>query len=90
MARFEIEDELHAEPQGEFDRRADALAELQRLAAVPWDSEPNQAPCQNWRNCGRKYELIEFDETVSPRKELHRELLLEISAAGVQWHRDGA
>ncbi len=88
MARFEIEDELHDQPRGEFAERGDAWAELHRLAAIPWDHAPNQAPCQNWRNCGRHYELIEFDETVSPPKELHRELVLEISAGGVKWHRD--
>ena len=90
MARFEIEDELHAEPVGEFATRHDALAELQRRAAISWDIEPNQAPCQNWRNCGRKYELIEFDETIFPRKELNRELVLEVSAEGVEWHQDHA
>lgn len=90
MARFEIEDELHAEAQGEFESRGDALAELERRAAIPWHQEPNQAPCQSWKTCGRKYELIEYDENVSPRKELYRELVLEISAAGVRWHRHHA
>jgi hypothetical protein len=88
MARFEIEDEAHAEPHGEFDNRADALVELRRRAAIPWDQDPNQAPCQNWRNCGRRYELIEYDVPVSPRKELNRELVLEISASGARWHQD--
>ncbi|WP_456620173.1 MULTISPECIES: hypothetical protein [unclassified Bradyrhizobium] len=82
---FVIEDELHAEPQGQFQTRQQAVAELRRLAAIPWDEEPNCAPCTNWRNCGRRYELIEYDDSVRPWAELSRTLLLEISAAGVQW-----
>jgi hypothetical protein len=55
---FVIEDELHAEPQaGEFRSLADAVAELKRRALVPWDQEPNRAPCDGWRTCGRSYEI---------------------------------
>jgi hypothetical protein len=83
---FVIEDEAHAEPQeGQFQTRQQAIAELQRRAAIPWDEEPNRAPCTNWINCGRRYELVEFDETTSPRKELSRKLILDISAAAVRW-----
>jgi hypothetical protein len=82
---FVIEDEFHAEPKGQFSTREQALVELQRLAAIPWDEEPNRAPCTSWRTCGRQYELIEYDDSVTPWAELSRTLLLEISAAGVQW-----
>jgi hypothetical protein len=83
---FVIEDEAHAEPQeGQFQTRQQALAELQRRAAIPWNEEPNRAPCTNWRNCGRRYELVEYDATTMPRKELSRSLILDISAAGVWW-----
>ena len=82
---FVIEDELHAEQQGQFPTREQALAELQRLAAIPWDEEPNCAPCTSWRSCGRRYELIEYDDNITPWAEVSRTLLLEISAAGVQW-----
>ena len=83
---FVIEDEAHAEPQeGLFQTRQQAVAELQRRAAVPWDEEPNRAPCTNWVNCGRRYELVEYDDTVLPWKELSRNLILNISAAGVRW-----
>jgi hypothetical protein len=34
---FVIDDELHAEPVGEFDSKADAVDELQRLARLRWD-----------------------------------------------------
>ena len=83
---FIIEDEIHAEPQGEFRTRGQALAELERRAAIPWNEPPNRAPCSNSLNCGRRYELIEYDDSESIWKELTRELILEISAAGVRWH----
>src|SRR5262245_9233187 len=84
---FLIEDEAHDERQeGQFLTREQAIAELERRAAIPWNDTPNRAPCTNWRNCGRRYELVEYDEATTPRKELSRTLILEISAAGVQWH----
>jgi hypothetical protein len=82
---FVIEDEAHAEWHGQFRTRQQALAELQRLAALPWDQEPNRAPCTSWKNCSRRYELIEYDDSVTPWRELSRTLLLEISASGTQW-----
>lgn len=47
MARFVIEDDFHAEQSGEFATEHEALAELRRRAELPWDKEPNQAPCTN-------------------------------------------
>jgi hypothetical protein len=82
---FVIEDELHAEWQGEFQTRHEAISELRRRALISWDEEPNAAPCTDWITCGRKYELVEFDDSTLPWKELSRTLLLEISANGVQW-----
>ena len=82
---FIIEDELHAEPHGEFATRDEALAELERRAAIPWNVEPNIAPCMSWETCGRCYELVEYDTSVTPWRELRRERVLEISAAGTKW-----
>jgi hypothetical protein len=82
---FAIEDERHAEPQGEFASLEDALAELRRRAQVPWDQLPNVAPCTNWRNCGRNYEVIEYDDSVGPRREIKRTAVLEVDAQGVRW-----
>lgn len=82
---FKIEDERHAEPQvGEFATFEDAVAELRRRAQLPWDQQPNVAPCTNWRNCGRNYEVIEYDDSV-PWKELSRTLVLEVDAQGARW-----
>jgi len=81
-----LEDELHAERNGEFDNFDDLLAELRRRAEIPWDQEPNRAPCQSWRTCKRRYEFIEMSGDESSWREFRRTLALEISASGVQWH----
>jgi hypothetical protein len=80
-----IEDELHAEPQGEFTTIQHAIAELKRRAQIPWNLDPNRAPCTNWKSCGRAYELVEYDDTHIPWKELRRVAVLHVSAAGVKW-----
>lgn len=80
-----IEDERHAEPQGEFATIQQAIAELRRRAQIPWDQDPNRAPCTNWESCGRTYEVVEYDDTYSPWKELRRISVLEVSASGVKW-----
>jgi hypothetical protein len=80
-----IEDERHAEPQGRFASFQQAIDELKRRAAIPWDEDPNRAPCMNWQTCGRSYALIEYDDSVLPWKELRRVAVLEVSEAGVKW-----
>jgi hypothetical protein len=85
---FVIEDEQHAEPQGEYVKLEDAVAELRRRSRIPWDEEPNKAPCMSWRTCRRVYELIEYDDTQAPWKKLRSLFALEISPAGVEWSRE--
>ena len=90
---FSIEDEAHAEMCGDFPSMKDALAELRRRAAIPWDQEPNVTPCNNWKTCGRRYEIvefetafdIEFEEYSLPWTELRRYPVLDIRASGVSW-----
>jgi hypothetical protein len=86
---FIIEDERHAERVGEYGTRAEAIAELRRLTGVPWDQAPNQAPCVGWETCGRSYELVEFDSTITPWRELQRHAALKVSKAGVKWLLEG-
>src|ERR1051325_10985432 len=81
---FRIEDELHDESCGEFETMEAALAELRRLAAIPWNREPNRCPCVNWRNCGRHYEISEYDAS-DPVPELRRIRALEVSESGAKW-----
>ena len=50
---FIIEDEAHAEQHSSHATFADAVAELHRLAEIPWDQEPNLAPCTSWRRAFR-------------------------------------
>ena len=83
--KFQIEDDKHAEPQGDFSTLDEAIAELRHRAEIPWDSPPNVAPCQNWRTCGRTYEIIEYDDSTLPWQEMKRYGGLEVSKAGMKW-----
>jgi hypothetical protein len=80
---FVIDDEAHCELQeGKFHTRAEAISELERRALIPWNEEPNRAPCTNWRNCGRRYVILEWNDAGD---ELSREFILAVSAKGVEW-----
>jgi hypothetical protein len=86
FAMFIIEDERHSEFQeGEFSTLAEALRELKRRAALPWNEAPNQAPCMSWRTCGRTYEIVEYDMSITPWKELQRLPVLDVTASGAKW-----
>jgi hypothetical protein len=85
MTIFVIEDEAHSEWCGEFSTFEGALNELKARAEISWDLKPNQCPCTNWQNCGRSYEIIEFDNMKKPWEEINRTPVLEISAKGVVW-----
>ena len=83
---FKIEDEWHAELQdGDFPTLAAAATELRRLAEIPWDQVPNVAPCTSWRTCGRKYEVVEYDTSVDPWRQIRRLAVLEIDSEGTRW-----
>jgi hypothetical protein len=82
---FVIEDEIHAEHNGQFSSFDEALAELRRRANIPWDESPNVAPCMSWRTCERQYVILEFDDSHTPWKELRRVPVLNVSASGVKW-----
>ena len=73
---FVVEDEAHSEPQGEYSTLEDAIAELRRRAALPWDEKPNIAPCTPWKSCGRRYEVVEYDAGQTRWRELQRFLVL--------------
>ena len=85
MAKVVIEDRRHAEPQGEFPDVDHAIAELKRRAEIPWNQPPNLAPCAGRMTCGRIYEVIEYDDSRVPWRELSRTELLRISASGIEW-----
>jgi hypothetical protein len=83
--RFCIEDEAHSELQSEHETFEAAIAELERLARLPWDVEPNQAPCTGWRTCGRRYEIVEYDTSTKPWGMLRKVPALEVGPKGVAW-----
>jgi hypothetical protein len=85
---FVIEDEIHAEWQGEYASLQEAVAEIRRRAKIPWGQPPNVAPCMSWSTCGREYVIIEFDESQTPLMELRRMPVLEVTASGVKWSPD--
>jgi hypothetical protein len=88
MVMFVIEDERHAEPQGAYPSFQDAIDELKRRAALPWDEAPNLAPCAGWATCGRSYEVVEYDTAQVPWEELRRIAVLDVSADGVKWQTE--
>jgi hypothetical protein len=85
---FVIEDQSHAEQLSEFTSLQDAWAELRRLSALPWDEQPNAAPCQSWRTCGRDYEILEYETFSTPWTLVRRFAGLAINANGVAWGPD--
>jgi hypothetical protein len=80
-----IEDELHAEQHSSHESLEAAMLELERLAEIPWDAQPNRAPCTSWQRCGRQYELVEYETSTQPWRELRRTPALSIEAGGVEW-----
>ena len=82
---FVIEDEIHAEPGGKYASFDEALAELRRRSGISWDQPPNQAPCTNWRTCGRRYLIIEYEDSGVPWEELRRVYVVDVSSSGVTW-----
>jgi hypothetical protein len=83
---FRIEDAFHAEPvREEFDSLEEAVGELRRREALPFEEPPVKPPCKNWQTCQRIYEVIEYDASSEPWEELRRIPYLEISAEGSEW-----
>jgi hypothetical protein len=82
---FVIEDEVHAEPVGKFDSKAEAIDALKRLAELRWDEVPNACPCKSWRTCSRCYHLIEYDTSWTPWRQVSSVPVLEVSATRTTW-----
>lgn len=80
---FVIEDDEHAEELGRYPHRVDAISGLRRLAQLPWDEDPNRAPCQSWQTCGRSYVLIEYDISSTPWRQIDTTEIFQIGPAGI-------
>lgn len=86
---FVIEDEFHAEWQGgHYASLRDALEELKRRAVLPWEEVPNRWPCTSWKTCHRDYNILEYDNSSTPWRELRRLGYLEVSSKGAVWSGD--
>lgn len=85
---FVIEDQQHAEQIGEFSSLQEAWNTLQRLSIIPWDAQPNAAPCRDWRTCGRDYEILEYDTDATPWVVVRRHAGLKVGTAGIAWGPD--
>lgn len=80
---FAIEDERHWEVIGNFHTHQQAIEALRNLASLPWDHGQNKPPCTTWKQCGRRYQLVEYE---GEWLEISRTLMLEISADTTRWH----
>jgi hypothetical protein len=85
LSLFIVEDEMHAERMGEFSTLGEAWAEVQRLAALPFDRRPNLPPCTKGAACRRTYEITEYDDRQAPWREISRILAVELTANGAAW-----
>jgi hypothetical protein len=82
-----IEDSRHAEmDRAQYSTFSEALAEIKRRASIPWNQPPNIAPCTSWNTCGRLYEIVEYDVSTTPWKEMSRVPIVDITAEGIEWH----
>lgn len=84
---FVVEGDVHAERMSTWPSLADARAELERLASIPWDEAPNRCPCESWRACGRQYQIIELDTADGRWREVGRERVLDVGPRGAKWLR---
>jgi hypothetical protein len=84
-----IQDDMHAELQKtEYASFQQAVEELKRRAAIPWNEPPNRCPCLGG-TCGRAYALREFERAEPPPwKSLRKAIVVKVNRAGVVWNPD--
>lgn len=88
MIKFSVEDEVHAEWQGDFSTFEGAMEELVHRAKLAWNQAPNRCPCTGWKTCERVYTITEFDVSDSQLKVINECEVLTISSKGVVWSDD--
>jgi hypothetical protein len=82
---FGIFEDIHCESLGDYVDLEEALAEIERLRERRGMRLPIKAPCKNWKTCGRRYEVFEYDPSKPPPNLVCPVLTLKISAKGVKW-----
>lgn len=83
-----IEDDFHAEWQGEYASIEGAFEELKRRATLAWDQSPNRCPCTSWETCHRDYQILEYENSGTPWTQIRRFGYLEVSGRGATWVAD--
>lgn len=84
IKNFYIDDDDHSEYLSGHETIAEAMAEIRRLAAIPWTEEPNRPPCGN-DVCGRTYEIVQFVDSSMGNWELRRKRIVRIRKNDVKW-----
>lgn len=82
---YAIEDQTHGQHVSLLETRAQAHAELRRLAHIPWNRPPHRCTCPNRRNCGRRYHIVQYETSATPWRKLADEAALEVSREGIVW-----
>lgn len=85
MKKYVIEEEWHCSLEWEYNTFQEALDELKRRSEIPWNIEPNKAPCMSWESCSKLYVIIEYDISITPYIMLDKKEILEISSKWVDW-----
>ena len=88
MDGYFIYDDVHCDMHGRFVTFEEALTELKTRANIPWNEEPNRAPCTSWRTCSRDYSIakMDYDYHTKMWKQVERTSIVDISSSGVVWH----
>jgi hypothetical protein len=83
--RYGIVDQIHIDYlPGQFTSLGAVVEEFHRLATVPWDQDPNLAPCTSWRTCGRIWTAGEYKVPGRGARWLD-DIWEEVKANGVTW-----
>jgi len=94
ITSFRIEDKTHCDDHGTFESFQDAYDAIIGFTSIPWDKRPNRAPCRNWRNCGRYFQIVESRSWTCPESEkvkyehVGTTEICKISCEGVLWIHD--
>ena len=88
MSTIVIEDAVHAEHEGNFVSFEEAVAELRRRAAIPWEQPPNRPPCASWRKCRREFHVLEYEYGHASWNLLRQVIVVKLWAEGAEWAGD--
>lgn len=77
---------MHYDTVGEYGSFGEAMECIRTLTGIPWNEEPNVAPCASGETCSRLYVINEYDTSTIRWKYISTtEPIVDISAKGVTW-----